>query len=57
MCYLKGKHRRQGIFHVTPPEAGEYLLKIYAKPEEDIVNETDTLDHVATFHIIAPIVR
>ncbi len=53
MCYCKGKSRKQVCFHVTPPEEGNYLLKIYAKPEEDIQQETDTLDHIATFHITA----
>lgn len=53
MCCLKGKNRSQVCFHVTPPEQGDYLLKIYAKPEEDILNESDTLDHIATFHIQA----
>lgn len=57
MCYLKGKQRRMGFFRVTPPDPGDYLLKIYAKPEEDIQSETDTLDHVATFHINAPLVK
>ena len=53
MCYPKGKSRKQCYFHITPPEDGEYLLKVYAKPEEDIMTESDTLDHVATFPIIA----
>jgi len=53
LCYLKGKNRRQGFFHITPPEVGDYLLKVYAKPEEDIQHESDTLDHVATFQISA----
>ena len=53
LCYLKGKNRKHVLFHITPPEAGEYLLKIYAKPEEDIHSESDTLDHVATLHIKA----
>ena len=56
MCYLKGKHRKIVNFHVTPPSEGHFLLKVYAKPEEEIANETDTLDHVATFHIFAPTV-
>ena len=50
---MKGKNRRQGFFHVTPPEVGDYLLKIYAKPEDDIQHESDTLHHVATFQISA----
>lgn len=32
-------------------EVGEYFLKVYAKPEVDIITEHDTLDHVATFPI------
>ena len=54
MCYLRGKTRKIVNFHVSPPENGDFYLKIYAKPEEEIQHETDTLDHVATFHIIAP---
>ena len=54
MCYLKGKHRKIVDFHVTPPENGNYLLKIYAKPEEEIQHDTDTLDHIATFYISSP---
>ena len=57
LCYLKGKNRKQVLFHVTPPEAGDYLLKVYAKPELDIQNESDTLDHVATIHIKATHVK
>ena len=57
LCYLKGKNRKQVIFHVTPPEPGDYLLKVYAKPEIDIQNESDTLDHVATIHIKATQVK
>ena len=53
MCCLRGKSRKVVCFNVRPPEQGEYLLKVYAKPEEDILNESDTLDHIATFHITA----
>ena len=51
--YLKGRGRRIAAFRVAPPHDGEFLLKIYAKPEEEIFSETDTLDHVATFLIKA----
>ena len=36
---------------VNPPDIGQYYLKIYAKPEGEISNDSDTLDHVATFLI------
>ena len=38
---------------ITPPEIGDYFLKVYAKPEAEILSEHDTLDHVATFLIHA----
>ena len=38
---------------ISPPESGQYFLKIYAKPEAEIFSEHDTLDHVATFLIQA----
>ena len=44
-------------YRIAPPEAGDYFLKIYGKPEEEISEETDTLDHVATFLISVPEVR
>ena len=31
-------------------------MKIYAKPEEELNSEDDTLDHVATLRIRAPTV-
>lgn len=40
-------------WQITPPELGQYFLKIYAKPEAEIYSEHDTLDHVATFLIQA----
>ena len=57
LCFLKGRQQKLGIFRVAPPESGSYYLKIYAKPEEEIQNENDTLDHVATFLIHATTVR
>ena len=52
MCYLKGRHRKIGIFKINPPYEGTFFLKVYAKPEDDILNEVDdTLDHIATFTI------
>eukprot|EP00095_Tigriopus_kingsejongensis_P008836 maker-scaffold15_size728074-snap-gene-0.12 protein:Tk08836 transcript:maker-scaffold15_size728074-snap-gene-0.12-mRNA-1 annotation:"kyphoscoliosis " len=50
-CCRKGRQRKNGAFKVTPPEDGTYYLKVYAKPEEEIQDEGDTLDHVATFLI------
>ena len=38
-------------FVISPPDVGQYYLKIYAKPEGEISNDNDTLDHVATFLI------
>ena len=38
-------------------KVGTYYLKLYAKPEEEIKHETDTLDHVATLLIHANEVR
>lgn len=52
MCYLKGRQRKIGIFRINPPCEGTFVLKVYAKPEDEILNEFDTLDHVATFVII-----
>ena len=54
----KRKHSisNNGFFNfeqITPPELGQYFLKIYAKPEAEIYSEHDTLDHVATFLIQA----
>ena len=50
LCYRKGRARKLGHFKVVPPDVGEYLLKIYAKPEADMVHG-DNLDHVATIPI------
>ena len=51
LCFLKGKSRKLAHFVVNPPDVGQYYLKVYAKPEGEIVNDNDTLDHVATFLI------
>ena len=52
MCYLKGRHRKIGVFKINPPFEGTFFLKVYAKPEDEILNEVDdTLDHIATFTI------
>ena len=51
LCYRKGRNRKLGHFKVLPPDVGEYLLKIYAKPEADMVHDNVTLDHVATIPI------
>ncbi|TRY73282.1 hypothetical protein TCAL_15758, partial [Tigriopus californicus] len=50
-CCLKGRQRKNGSFKIAPPEDGTYYLKIYGKPEDEIQDEDDTLDHVATFLI------
>lgn len=50
-CCLKGRQRKNGSFKIAPPEDGTYYLKIYGKPEDEIQDEGDTLDHVATFLI------
>ena len=52
MCYLKGRHRKIGIFKINPPFDGTFVLKVYAKPEDEIYDEFDTLDHVATFVVL-----
>ena len=49
--FLKGKSRKLGHFIVNPPDVGQYYLKIYAKPEGEILSDSDRLDHVATFLI------
>lgn len=51
LCYLKGRQRKLCHFHLTPPDVGQFFLKVYAKPEEEIMSESDTLDHIATFLI------
>ena len=51
MCYLKGVNRKIAVFKVNPPVDGTFVLKICAKPEDEILDESDTLDHVATFII------
>ncbi len=48
-CYLKGRQRKMCVMRVNPPEVGSFYLKLFAKPEEEIVDAEDTLDHVATF--------
>ncbi|XP_043192755.1 uncharacterized protein LOC122365535 [Amphibalanus amphitrite] len=56
-CQLRGADRRQGSFTVQPPETGSYFLKVYGRPEEDIMDdETLPLDHLATFllHCMKP---
>ena len=57
MCYLRGRHRKIGIFKINPPFEGTFFLKVYAKPEDEILDETDTLDHVATFVVYVHDVR
>jgi len=52
-CFLRGRDRRLCVFRVSPPEVGSFFLKVYAKPEEEIASESDTLDHVATFVVHA----
>ena len=57
LCYRKGRNRKVGHFKVLPPDVGEYLLKIYAKPEADmspVPGDNMPLDHVATspIHVI-----
>ena len=49
--FLKGRSRKLSHFVISPPDVGQYYLKIYAKPEGEISNDNDTLDHVATFLI------
>jgi len=56
-CFYRGRQRRHTVFRINPPEEGAFLLKIYAKPEEELNSEDDTLDHVATLHIRAPTVH
>ena len=58
LCYLKGKSRKLCHFKVVPPDVGQYFLKIYAKPEADITDENEELDHVATMliHVIQVII-
>ena len=51
LCYRKGRNRKLGHFKVLPPDVGEYLLKIYAKPEADMIHDNVALDHVATIPI------
>ena len=48
---MKGKSRKLSHFIISPPDVGQYYLKVYAKPEGEIMSENDTLDHVATFLI------
>ena len=49
-CQLRGSDRRLASFTVQPPETGSYFLKVYGRPEEDIMDdETLPLDHLATF--------
>ncbi|XP_037087625.1 hillarin-like [Pollicipes pollicipes] len=49
-CQLRGSERRLASFTVQPPESGSYFLKVYGRPEEDIMDdETLPLDHLATF--------
>ena len=52
--FLKGRSRKLSHFIISPPDVGQYYLKVYAKREGDMVNDqTDInkLDHVATFLI------
>ena len=57
--FLKGKSRKLSHFIISPPDVGQYYLKVYAKPEGDMLNEpndvnrsdANKLDHVATFLI------
>jgi hypothetical protein len=56
-CYWKGKGRKLVVFRVAPPEEGSFFLKVYAKPEDELRSDEDTLDHVATFFIRAPEVK
>ena len=49
MVHLEGNHRDIGLFTLFPPSTGKFLLKVYAKPEEDIIKDTDRLEIVATF--------
>lgn len=55
-CFYRGRQRKHTVFRVNPPEEGAFFLKIYAKPEEELNSEDDTLDHVATLRIQAPTV-
>ena len=48
---MKGRNRKLCHFKVLPPDVGQYLLKIYAKPEADIATHDEQLDHVATIPI------
>ena len=52
--FLKGRSRKLSHFIISPPDVGQYYLKVYAKPEGDMLNDQNDinkLDHVATFLI------
>ncbi|XP_069975224.1 uncharacterized protein [Penaeus vannamei] len=50
-CSLK-EDNAVGSFIVVPPEPSEYVLKVYAGPEELLDDENAALDHVVTFLLV-----
>ncbi|XP_047502409.1 uncharacterized protein LOC125047906 [Penaeus chinensis] len=50
-CSLK-EDNAVGSFIVVPPEPSEYVLKVYAGPEELLDDENAALDHAVTFLLV-----
>ncbi|XP_042874319.1 kyphoscoliosis peptidase-like isoform X1 [Penaeus japonicus] len=50
-CTLK-EDNAMGSFIVVPPEPAEYILKVYAGPEELLDDENAALDHAVTFLLV-----